>query len=159
MGVIVHAAALVAIGWLGDRVSPRVMIVAGVASLALLAFPFYGALASHTIAPVWALALGGVCASLVNGTFAVLLADLFPTRVRFSGVALGFNVAFTVFSGTAPLVATSLIRETGMNTAPAFVMVWLCADHPGISQWCSRDGEGMSLRLTFTPFPFSAFRS
>ena len=72
---------------------------------------------------MWALALAGLCASLVNGTFAVLLADLFPTRVRFSGVALGFNVAFTVFSGTAPLVATSLIRETGMNTAPAFVMV------------------------------------
>jgi len=45
------------------------------------------------------------------------------TRVRFSGVALGFNVAFTVFSGTAPLVATGLIRSTGLNTAPAFVMV------------------------------------
>ena len=123
VGVVVHAAALFAIGWLGGRVSPRVMIVAGAASLALLAFPFYSALASHTIDPVWALALAGLCASLVNGTFAVLLTDLFPTRVRFSGVALGFNVAFTVFSGTAPLVATSLIRETGMNTAPAFVMV------------------------------------
>jgi MHS family proline/betaine transporter-like MFS transporter len=123
VGVVVHAAALLAIGWLGGRVSPRMMIVAGAASLGLLAFPFYSALASHTIDPVWALALAGLCASLVNGTFAVLLTDLFPTRVRFSGVALGFNVAFTVFSGTAPLVATSLIRETGMNTAPAFVMV------------------------------------
>jgi hypothetical protein len=59
----------------------------------------------------------------VNGSFAVLLTDLFPTRVRFSGVALGFNVAFTIFSGTAPLVATSLIRSTGLATAPAFVMV------------------------------------
>ena len=53
----------------------------------------------------------------------MLLTDLFPTRVRFSGVALGFNVAFTLFSGTAPLVATSLIRSTGLDTAPAFVMV------------------------------------
>jgi hypothetical protein len=43
--------------------------------------------------------------------------------VRFSGVALGFNIAFTAFSGTAPLVATSLIRTTGMDTAPALVMV------------------------------------
>jgi hypothetical protein len=43
--------------------------------------------------------------------------------VRFSGVALGFNVAFTIFSGTAPLVATSLIRTTGLTTAPAFVMI------------------------------------
>ena len=73
--------------------------------------------------PTLLLVLAGVCASFVNGSFAVLLTDLFPTRVRFSGVALGFNVAFTIFSGTAPLVATSLIRSTGLNTAPAFVMV------------------------------------
>jgi hypothetical protein len=53
----------------------------------------------------------------------VILTDLFPTRIRFSGVALGFNVAFTIFSGTAPLVATSLIRSSGSVTAPAFVMV------------------------------------
>lgn len=123
VGVIVHAAAILAVGWAGDRLSPRLMMAVGAATLTLLAFPFYAALASRAIDPVWALALAGLCASLVNGTFAVLLTDLFPTRVRFSGVALGFNVAFTVFSGTAPLVATSLIRETGMNTAPAFVMV------------------------------------
>jgi MFS family permease len=123
VGVLVHAIAILGIGWLGDRLSPRAMFVTGAAALALLAFPFYDALASRALHPVWALALAGLCASLVNGTFAVILTDLFPTRVRFSGVALGFNVAFTIFSGTAPLVATSLIRETGINTAPAFVMV------------------------------------
>jgi hypothetical protein len=122
VGVVVHAAAILGVGWLGGRVAPKTMIAAGAAALALLAFPFYGALAARAIDPVWALALAGLCASLVNGTFAVILTSLFPTRVRFSGVALGFNIAFTVFSGTAPLVATSLIRATGMTTAPAFVM-------------------------------------
>ena len=67
--------------------------------------------------------LAGLVAGLVNGTFAVLLTDLFPTRIRFTGVALVFNVAFTLFSGTAPLVATTLIRETGRSTAPALVMI------------------------------------
>lgn len=123
VGVVVHAAGILAIGWFADRVSPRLMIGAGATALAVLAFPFYGALATRAIDVVWAMTIAGLCASLVNGTFAVLLTDLFPTRIRFSGVALGFNVAFTLFSGTAPLVATTLIRETGMNTAPAFVMV------------------------------------
>ena len=53
----------------------------------------------------------------------MLLTDLFPTRIRFTGVALVFNVAFTLFSGTAPLVATTLVRDTGMSTAPAWVMI------------------------------------
>jgi hypothetical protein len=38
-------------------------------------------------------------------------------------VALVFNISFTIFSGTAPLVATTLIRDTGQQTAPAFLMV------------------------------------
>jgi MHS family proline/betaine transporter-like MFS transporter len=123
IGVIVHALGILAAGLLADRVHPRVLLRAGSLALAALAFPFYAALASRSMNPTVLLLLAGVCASFVNGTFAVLLTDLFPTRVRFSGVALGFNVAFTVFSGTAPLVATSLIRGTGLNTAPAFIMV------------------------------------
>jgi MHS family proline/betaine transporter-like MFS transporter len=122
-GVLVHAAGILAVGWLADRISPRLILLAGASALALLAFPFYAALTERSLGLVWTLALAGLCASLVNGTFAVVLTNLFPTRVRFSGVALGFNVAFTVFSGTAPLVATSLIQATGLDTAPAFVMV------------------------------------
>jgi MHS family proline/betaine transporter-like MFS transporter len=123
IGVVVHALGILAVGRLADDVHPRLLLRAGSLALVALAFPFYAALAGRGVNPTLLLLLAGVCASLVNGTFAVLLTDLFPTRVRFSGVALGFNVAFTVFSGTAPLVATSLIRSTGLNTAPAFVMV------------------------------------
>jgi MFS family permease len=123
VGVIVHALGILAVGHLADRLRPRMVLRIGSLALAALAFPFYSALADRSVNPAVLMVLSGVCASLVNGTFAVVLTDLFPTRVRFSGVALVFNIAFTTFSGTAPLVATSLIRSTGLLTAPAFVMV------------------------------------
>jgi MFS transporter, MHS family, proline/betaine transporter len=123
LGVVVHALGILTVGRLADVVPPRVLLRTGAATLLVLAYPFYAALAAHTVSATVLLVLAGACASLVNGSFAVLLTDLFPTRVRFSGVALGFNIAFTIFSGTAPLVATSLIRSTGMATAPAFVMI------------------------------------
>jgi MHS family proline/betaine transporter-like MFS transporter len=123
IGVIVHALGILAVGRIANRVSPRLLLQIGAAALAAFAFPFYGALASRSVDATLLMVLAGLTASLVNGTFAVLLTDLFPTRIRFSGVALAFNVAFTIFSGTAPLVATSLIRSTGMVTAPAMLMV------------------------------------
>jgi MFS transporter, MHS family, proline/betaine transporter len=123
IGVVVHALGILAVGRIADRVDPRILIRVGAMTLAVLAFPFYAALAGRALPPTLLLVAAGVVASLVNGTFAVLLTGLFPTRIRFSGVALGFNIAFTVFSGTAPLVATSLIRSTGLQTAPAIVMV------------------------------------
>ena len=122
-GVVVHAFGILAVGRLANHLNPRLLLRAGALALVMLAFPFYTALANRSMNPTVLMLFAGVTASLVNGTFAVLLTDLFPTRVRFSGVALGFNVAFTVFSGTAPLVATSLIRSSGLNTAPAFIMV------------------------------------
>ena len=40
-----------------------------------------------------------------------------------AGVALGYNTAFALFGGTAPLIATLLIRETGSKVAPSFYLV------------------------------------
>jgi predicted MFS family arabinose efflux permease len=123
--VIVHALGILGVGRLASRVDPRLLLRVGALSLVVLAYPWYSALAGRAAGATLLLILAGLCGSLINGTFAVLLTRLFPTRVRFSGVAIGFNVAFTIFSGTAPLVATSLIRSTGLPAAPAFVMM-LC---------------------------------
>jgi MFS transporter, MHS family, proline/betaine transporter len=121
--VVVHALGILAVGRVAGRIDPRLLLRAGALAVVALAFPFYGALAARATSATVLLVLAGLCGSLINGTFAVLLTGLFPTRVRFSGVALGFNIAFTIFSGTAPLVATSLIRSTGLPTAPSFVMI------------------------------------
>ncbi len=122
-GVVVHALGILMVGWIADRIRPYVLLRTGAIVLIAMAYPFYIALADRALSPMLLMMVAGVCGSLVNGTFAVLLTDLFPTRIRFSGVALGFNVAFTLFSGTAPLVATSLIRSTGSTSAPAIVMI------------------------------------
>jgi len=122
-GVVVHALGIMLIGWVADRVRPYLILRTGALLLVALAYPFYVALSARALSPTALMIAAGVCGSLVNGSFAVLLTDLFPTRIRFSGVALGFNIAFTLFSGTAPLVATSLIRSTGSNVAPALVMI------------------------------------
>jgi MFS transporter, MHS family, proline/betaine transporter len=123
VGVIASSVAILATGWLGDRIPPRYLLRAGVALLALLAYPFYSALDQRSANLTMLLTLAGLVAGLTNGSFACLLTDLFPTRIRFTGVALVFNISFTIFSGTAPLVATTLIREMGSVRAPALLMI------------------------------------
>jgi MFS family permease len=122
-GVIAAAAAILAAGWLASRVPPRQLLRVGVGLLMIGAYPFYRALESRSIDLTLALVLAGACAGFTNGSFAVLLTDLFPTRIRFTGVALVFNVAFTIFSGMSPLAATTVIRATGNAAAPAYLMI------------------------------------
>jgi hypothetical protein len=54
----------------------------------------------------------GFVGGLVNGSYAYLLADLFPTNVRFSGIALSLNLATVIFTGITPLVVTELLTST-----------------------------------------------
>ncbi|MGF6574947.1 MHS family proline/betaine transporter-like MFS transporter [Paraburkholderia sp. GAS333] len=111
------------VGRLGDSVARRHLMRAGALLLIVLTMPFYHAAAGHRIDLIALMFLGGLGAALINGTFACIIADMFPTRVRFSGVALAFNLSFTIFSGTAPLVGTWLIARTGDAAAPGYFMV------------------------------------
>lgn len=122
VGVIASAIGILVTGWIGDRVPPRYLLRAGVGLLLAFAYPFYSALEARSMNLTLLCTLAASSAGLTNGSFAVLLTDLFPTRIRFTGVALVFNVSFTIFSGAVPLVATSLIRETGAVTSPWYLM-------------------------------------
>ena len=122
IGVMAHATGILVVGWIGDRVAPRYLLRAGALLLLAFSYSFYRGLETRAISPTLILVLAGACGGLTNGSFAVLLTDLFPTRIRFSGVALVFNVSFTIFSGMSPLLATTLIRQTGAPSAPAILI-------------------------------------
>jgi MFS transporter, MHS family, proline/betaine transporter len=146
VGVIASAIGILVAGWLGDRIPPRYLLRTGVALLLIFALPFYSALESRSANLTLLCILAGLSAGLTNGSFAVLLTDLFPTRIRFTGVALVFNVSFTIFSGTAPLVATSLIRDTGSATSPAYLMMFSAVLALAGSLWVERFGGNVMMR-------------
>ena len=123
IGVVIHASMIFVVGWLARRIAPLTLLRIGTVGLLIFGYPFYAALAAKPASPTALLVGIGLLAGFINGVYACLLTDLFPTRIRFSGVALSFNVSFTLFSGTAPLVATELIRQTGSNVAPALILV------------------------------------
>ncbi|WP_138415488.1 MFS transporter [Sinomonas gamaensis] len=66
--------------------------------------------------------LGGML-TLNDGTLPSFLAELFPTRIRYSGFAVSFNLANAIFGGTAPFVATLLIGVLHTKLAPAWYLV------------------------------------
>jgi len=139
-GVLASAGGILLVGWLGDRIPPRFLLRSGVTLLIVFALPFYTALEARTVDLTLLCVLAGLCAGLTNGSFAVLLTDLFPTRIRFTGVALVFNLSFTLFSGMAPLAATTVIRETGSLVSPAYLMIGSALLALAGSMWVDRFG-------------------
>lgn len=66
--------------------------------------------------------LGGML-TLNDGTLPSFLAELFPTRIRYSGFAVSFNLSNALFGGTAPFMATLLIGLTHSKLAPGWYLV------------------------------------
>lgn len=113
-----------ALGWFTDRVGRKATMVAAALLLGGLAVPAYviasqGTL-QHALLAQFLLATGAVAANVVT---AVLMCEVFPTRVRYTASAITYNVAYAVFGGTAPFVATYLVSATGNDLAPGIYLI------------------------------------
>lgn len=86
----------------------------------LMTVPLFSALDTGGAVIAFLVAINlGVMLTANDGTLPAFLTEIFPVEVRFSGFAFSFNTANAIFGGTAPFVATLLIRETGSVLAPA----------------------------------------
>jgi MHS family proline/betaine transporter-like MFS transporter len=104
------------------------MILGTALGYALLSYPLFLLMSAGTFAGAL---LGGLvfaaCNSLFSGCMAATLVELFPTRTRYSGMAIAYNVGMALLGGTAPLAATGLIRLTGDVLAPAYYLIGAAA--------------------------------
>jgi MFS family permease len=118
---------IIAVGFASDFVPRRYFHRIGAVLLMLLSYPAYQALAGHSVNLYVLFAIIGLVGAFANGTFGVLLADLFPTEVRFSGIAMSYNIAAAVFGGFAPLIIGSLLATTGDKASPGYFIAAVAA--------------------------------
>lgn len=63
------------------------------------------------------------------GPIPTLLVELFPTRVKFTGIAISYNLSAAIFGGTAPVVGAALYKITGEQISLAYyltVLAFIC---------------------------------
>ena len=57
------------------------------------------------------------------GPLPALLAEMFPTNIRSTGMSVSYNLGVTSFGGFAPLILTWLIARTGSLLAPSYYYI------------------------------------
>lgn len=100
---------------LSDRVGRRAPYLAGaIGGTATLALFFLAVGTGSTALVVLAMVLGiNVTHDAMYGPQAAWFAELFGTRLRYSGASLGYGIGSVVSGGFAPLVAAALVGATG----------------------------------------------
>ena len=133
-------------GRLSDRVGRRRMLLGACATFIVLSIPCFLMLGTASL-PIVIVAELIMCVtlSLNDANIACYQAEMFPTEVRYTGAALGSNIAYVVFGGTASFVATALIDATGNGLMPAFYMMAISAVAGVILFFTAHDYNGIPL--------------
>lgn len=126
MAAIVEFAVLImTTSVLADKVGrKKVLMTASVALVVFsLVFPYFLEGQHNIVGMLLFLGLGFVVMGTLYGPVGAVLPELFPTKVRYSGAGITYNLAAVVGAAVAPTITTWLIATFGLHYAGMYMFV------------------------------------
>lgn len=126
MAAIVEFAVLImTTSVLADKVGrKKVLMTASVALVVFsLVFPYFLEGQHNMVGMLLFLGLGFVVMGTLYGPVGAVLPELFPTKVRYSGAGITYNLAAVVGAAVAPTITTWLIATFGLHYAGMYMFV------------------------------------
>ncbi|MDQ6740284.1 MAG: MHS family MFS transporter [Actinomycetota bacterium] len=120
---------------LSDKYGRRPVMLTGMIAGAVLAYPILWLLQTNTLLgfAIGLFLANGIIQGVIFGPFGAYVAELFPTRIRYTGASLTYQSASTLGAGFTPLIASSLVLLAGgslwlvgLAWALAFVVAAVC---------------------------------
>ena len=124
IGSVFQLALIPWFGALSDRFGRRPVYAIGAVSAALWAFVFFPLLSTRsTTVIVLATIVALATHAAMYGPQAAFIAELFSTKLRYSGASMGYQIAGVLGGGIAPLVSIALVSATGTPFAVSFYVL------------------------------------
>lgn len=111
-------------GKLSDKFGRKPIIVGGIVAEIVVAFPLFWLMDTRSLAGVvfgYILLMTAFCANY--GPIATFLAELFGSRVRYSGLSVAYMLAGLLGSAITPVATTALLNATGQGSSVAWFMI------------------------------------
>lgn len=125
VATVVTTVLIPVMGALSDKVGRKAVYTGGVLLMAAYAFPYFWLLENKSFGSlVFATVLGlGVIWAPTTAVLGTLFSEIFKSSVRYTGITLGYQIGAALAGGTAPLVATFLLKAFDGSYVPIAVYI------------------------------------
>jgi MFS family permease len=144
-GHAVHFAVIPMVGRLSDRLGRRPVYLFGAITAGtwgFFAFPMMNS--GHNLIIMSAIIVGLVFHAFMYAGQPAIMAEMFPTRMRYSGVSLGYQVTSIVAGSLAPIIAVRLLETYHSSVPIALYLAGACAV-TAIAVLVARETKGIDL--------------
>jgi len=133
------------LGRLSDRIGRKPVVFTGCAAMIALGVPAVLLMRQDSVVGVLGgLLLMGVMLLGWNSTMPSTLPALFPTEVRYGGLAIAFNISVSLFGGTTSVIVAGLVSATGDPLWPGYYLM-IAGVIGAAACWCMRESAGRVL--------------
>lgn len=121
--LFIGAGLCIIFGWLSDRGIKKQLIILGTIIVGVSAYPIFDSFVTHEFNLISIFMVSSLICGLLWGVIPIILANLFETKIRYSGVGLTYNIGFALFGGLTPVIAMALIGATHQLQSPAYYLI------------------------------------
>jgi MFS family permease len=142
---VFHFFVILWVGRLADRFGRRPVYLAGAilgGTWGLWAFPAFGT--ENTFVVLGAIMVGLLFHAFMYASQPAIMAEMFPTRMRYSGVSISYQVTSIVAGSLAPILATTWLRNTG-SWVPTAIYLLVAGAITTVAVLTLRETRGISL--------------
>jgi metabolite-proton symporter len=143
---VVHFLAIPQVGRLSDKFGRKPVYLAGAvlgATWAFFAFPMFDTKSPVLI--VLAITVGLCFHALMYAGQPAIMSEMFPTRIRYSGVSLGYQVTSIIAGSMAPIIASALLQRYN-SWVPVAVYILIACSITAVAVITLKETKGAFLR-------------
>lgn len=122
--VLIFSVCILIVGYISDKIGRRRIIFFTSLLFIIFTFPLYLLLVNpNFMIESLALICFAVFSAGIIGTVPATLTEMFSTEIRYSGVAISYNIGYALFAGFTPVIATYLLYKLPFQEAPCLNLI------------------------------------